>query len=228
MLTNALKKSYPIPPVNRSEIFRYAGCPVPGEEENCILDECLSELLAPGMLRYDAVLCRMPIDVFDEVCSFPGFTLHSAALAESLTGCHEALLFGCTIGLFPDILIRKYGITAPVKGLMIQAAGAERVEALCDAICDEYNTSLAKEGFFLKARFSPGYGDLALETQTEFFRVLPLSAIGLTLNTSYLMSPTKSVTAVAGICPGGKASPDFHCNSSCSACSMLSCPYRKQ
>jgi len=52
----------------------------------------------------------------------------------------------------------------------------------------------------LKPRFSPGYGDLPLETQREIFDVLDCSRrIGLMLNDSLLMSPTKSVTAFVGV-----------------------------
>lgn len=52
----------------------------------------------------------------------------------------------------------------------------------------------------LKPRFSAGYGDLPLEVQKDIFRVLDCPRkIGLTLNDSLLMSPTKSVTAIVGI-----------------------------
>ena len=59
---------------------------------------------------------------------------------------------------------------------------------------------LKAEGVFLKPRFSPGYGDLPLSMQTDIFRVLDCPRkVGLTLNNSLLMSPSKSVTAIMGI-----------------------------
>jgi cobalamin-dependent methionine synthase I len=52
----------------------------------------------------------------------------------------------------------------------------------------------------LRPRFSPGYGDLPLELQTNLFKVLDCQHfIGLTLNDSMLMSPSKSVTAIVGL-----------------------------
>lgn len=49
-------------------------------------------------------------------------------------------------------------------------------------------------------RFSPGYGDLPLETQRELVRVLDTHRkIGVSLTGSCLMMPSKSVTAILGI-----------------------------
>lgn len=52
----------------------------------------------------------------------------------------------------------------------------------------------------LRPRFSPGYGDLAIDAQKDIFALLDCERqIGLTLGDSLLMSPGKSVTAFAGI-----------------------------
>ncbi|MCR5275107.1 MAG: Vitamin B12 dependent methionine synthase activation subunit, partial [Clostridiales bacterium] len=48
--------------------------------------------------------------------------------------------------------------------------------------------------------FSPGYGDLPIEVQKEFLPLLDAERrLGITLSDSYLMSPSKSVTAIIGI-----------------------------
>ena len=51
----------------------------------------------------------------------------------------------------------------------------------------------------MRPRFSPGYGDVSLEVQKDFFRLLPCQRIGLTLMDTLIMSPEKSVTAFIGI-----------------------------
>ena len=59
---------------------------------------------------------------------------------------------------------------------------------------------LTDDGLELTSRFSAGYGDLSLEFQREIFRALDCQKnIGLTLNESLIMSPTKSITAIIGI-----------------------------
>lgn len=73
-----------------------------------------------------------------------------------------------------------------------------------------------------RPRFSPGYGDLPLSAQREIFAVLDCGKrIGLMLNDSLLMSPSKSVTAFVGI--GGEMKQK---QNTCSACRMRDCAYR--
>ncbi len=72
-------------------------------------------------------------------------------------------------------------------------ASAESVLGVCAA-------RAAAEGRALRPRFSPGYGDLAIDAQKDIFALLDCERqIGLTLGDSLLMSPGKSVTAFAGI-----------------------------
>ena len=79
----------------------------------------------------------------------------------------------------------------------MQALGAERIEALCDAFCDSL---ISEKGVLLRPRFSPGYGDLPLEVQKDIFSLLEChKRIGVSLNESLLMSPSKSVTAFVGL-----------------------------
>ena len=104
------------------------------------------------------------------------------------------------------------------------AIGAERIESLCDCLQQQLSAHFASEGLFLQRRFSPGYGDLPLAMQREIFQVLDCSRqLGLSLNDSLLMSPSKSVTALAGLkhgaCPVGQEK--------CRECSKKDCNYRK-
>ena len=74
-----------------------------------------------------------------------------------------------------------------------------------------------KDDLYLRPRFSPGYGDLKLEHQKDWFRLLDISRqIGIELTDSLLMVPTKSVTAIIGI--GGDVRPSG-CTG-CSGCNM--------
>ena len=124
----------------------------------------------------------------------------SKGLAKNLEGCESAVIFGATVGIGVDRLISKYSRISPVKALIFQGIGAERIESLCDAFCDKLSVLKGEENRFLRPRFSPGYGDLALTVQKDIFKVLDCERkIGLTLNESLLMSPSKSVTAIVGV-----------------------------
>ena len=124
-------------------------------------------------------------------------TINSHDLSKNLKGCENIIVFAATIGIEVDRLISKYGKISPAKSLCIQAIGAERIESLCNTFNNDIKSQLAEKNLFTRPRFSPGYGDLPLTVQKDFFRVLDCTRkIGLSLNDSLLMSPSKSVRCV--------------------------------
>ena len=123
----------------------------------------------------------------------------SRDLWKTFDGCDRVILFAATIGLPIDRLILRYGKISPSKALFLQAIGAERIEALCELFFTDMQEEKRKDGYLLRPRFSAGYGDFPLEAQKEIFASLDCARkIGLSLNESLLMSPTKSVTALIG------------------------------
>lgn len=189
-----MTKMYEPPLINETEVLRYAGYKFKKEEEidtetRSLLAACLKEL--EGKLEYKVCYRELPVMLDGDVCDFGFFQVTSKQLARHLSGCSRVIVFAATLGVGIDRLIAKYSSLSPAKALMFQAIGAERIEAVCDAFCGELGA---------KRRFSPGYGDLPLATQKDIFAVLECEKkIGLTLNSSLLMSPSKSVTAFVGI-----------------------------
>lgn len=179
---------YPEPPVSKKEILRYAG----GGDERTekLADDCLSEILP--CLSYKVCRAKVPVKICKNTVDFGFVSVRSENLAKNLDGCRNAVIFAATVGVAPDRFIAKYSALSPARALMFQAIGAERIEALCDTVSSEYENSVP--------RFSPGYGDLPLDFQKKIFSLLDCPKnIGLTLNESLLMSPTKSVTAIIGL-----------------------------
>ena len=188
-------KTYTAPPLNRAEILKYAQSPTADRETDLTLQACLKE--AEGQLRYKVCYCELPLAADGELCDFGEFSVCSHHLAINLRGCSRVVVFAATVGLGIDRLIAKYSRLSPAKALMFQAIGTERAEALCDVFCAD----MAKEyACAVRPRFSPGYGDLPLALQKNVFSLLDCErTIGITLNNSLLMSPTKSVTAFLGL-----------------------------
>jgi len=211
-------KSYLEPKLNERECLRYAGTAPQNisTEERELFEACLKEV--KKKLTYKVCWGRFPLEKEEGCLDFGFMKTDSKALMKNLEGCEEVIVFAATIGLELDRLIRRYTSLSPAKALFFQAIGAERIESLCDTFCEE----LKGEGLRLRPRFSPGYGDLPLEMQKDIFRVLDCPRkIGLTLNESLLMSPSKSVTAIIGI--GGRAEEE---KNKCSACEKSDCAYR--
>ncbi|MBQ8861679.1 MAG: hypothetical protein IJ021_02940, partial [Clostridia bacterium] len=97
-----------------------------------------------------------------------GFTkTNSVHLRKNLSGCKNILLFSATVGLGIERLITRYSKVSPVKALIFQAIGAERIESLCEVFACDVQKECAESGLTVRPRFSPGYGDLPLEIQKE-------------------------------------------------------------
>lgn len=213
-------KSYTAPPLCEREILRYAGCKGGDGALDASLRACIEE--AKDAFRYQVCYTCLPVRAEDGVCDFGVFSLKSEQLAKNLAGCEGVLLFAATVGVGIDRLIAKYGRVSPSKALLFQALGAERIEALCDVFCDDAAKELHTG---LRPRFSPGYGDLPLAAQKDIFAVLGCAKrIGLSLNDSLLMSPSKSVTAFAGLSGGANETPTP--DARCAACGKQNCAYR--
>lgn len=180
---------------DEKEILRYARCAEANEETMALLRSCLQE--AEPILTAKLCYVKLPIRIDGDRCEMDDFSIVSKDLAKNLQGCEYVLLLCATVGIELDRLIAKYGRFSPSRALLLQAIGTERIEALCDDFCQEY---AQENACTLKPRFSCGYGDLPLETQRQIFALLNCSKhIGVYLNDSLLMVPSKSVTAFVGI-----------------------------
>ena len=212
---------FPSPPIRREEILRYAGAREVTPELSALLETAIVE--AEGCLSYKVCWQKLPVSPEENGMDLTFAKTASGSLRRHLDGCSHIILFGATVGIGLDRLIARYGKTAPAKALLLQAIGAERIEALCNAFSQKIKHDIAIEGLHTTARFSPGYGDLPLELQREIFRTLNCSGrIGLTLNDSLMMSPSKSVTAIIGI-----GSFCRNAATGCSGCIKTDCIHRR-
>ena len=223
MNNTVFTKNYDAPLVNRAEILRYAGMRGDSGEVDVLIEECLCECLPK--LAYKVCFMELPITVYDECVDLTFAKIQSSSLVKNLKVCNSIILFAATVGIEIDRLIARYGTVSPAKALLFQALGTERIESLCDAFCNDLKKEKNSLNKGIKPRFSPGYGDLSIEFQRDIFKVLePSRRIGLMLNESLIMSPSKSVTAIVGICDGNEKCDD---KSGCDFCNEEDCIYRR-
>lgn len=148
----------------------------------------------------------------------------SKNLAKNLKGCDQAVLFAATLGIGVDRLIQRTGITNMAKAVVLQACAAAYLEEYCDACQEKIAQEMQKEGNYLRPRFSPGYGDFPLIHQKQILRMIDSAkTIGLTMTDSFLMTPTKSVSAVIGV-----STTRIPCHRhGCEECEKTDCLYRR-
>lgn len=217
-------KTYSPPPILEREVLRYALCKEPSFEVENLLHEVITE--CEGALSYRVCFRIVPVQEGELILGEK--SVSSESLTRHLLGCERAILFAATIGMGMDRLLQKYSRLSSAKAVLLQALGAERVEALCDEFEKECKEEEEKKGNFTRSRFSPGYGDFPLSAQKEILSLLDASRkIGVTLNESFLMSPSKSVTALIGV--GKQAEKEEkESNPKCGACEKTDCAFRRE
>lgn len=200
-------KNLDIIPVEK-EVYRYLGV-----SPKDLLDLPLfkkkntgfAELVEKGIREVQALI--LPAVVYGEQevkkiegnnIFFENFAVASSSLAVNLKDCSKATLVAGTIGPRIDRLIQKTSrFNAGLSGIY-QASGAMFIEEVIEKLNLLINERAGSLGYETRPRFSPGYGDLSLETQKIFFGFLKPEKIGLTLMDTLIMAPEKSVTAFIG------------------------------
>ena len=210
--------------VKRGEVYRYMGFrdEIPDINIREMTEEVISELAKvsnPKFCTSDA-----EFEIKDKTVNFGGFSLESADLANHLAGCEKGVFIGVTLGSEADLLIYKFSALSPSKAVAAQAAASAMVEMVADDVCEEISKALEEKNLFLTPRYSPGYGDLDIGCQKEFLKVLSAEKrIGLCLTASGMLTPVKSITAVAGF-----TKEKYNCKEhKCSTCVNKTCAYRK-
>ena len=153
----------------------------------------IAEILKLASPKYAAVLCDVEYE--DDAVVIDGKRIYSEALKKNLGGAKSAYIIAVTLGIEVDRYLKRQSVASPARHFIADGAASALAEALAD-ICEAEISKNTK----LRPRFSPGYADLPLSVQS--FILSRLSAdklLGITLTDSYLMVPTKSITAIIGI-----------------------------
>ena len=129
----------------------------------------------------------------------------STHLASFLKGCQEIVLMGATAGSrITDAIQKDSARDNLTRAVVFDAVASEIVDALLDWIMSFYNQKLRRENKHLTStRFSAGYHDFLLENQKIIYNILQLKRIGININENFILTPEKSVTAVAGVIGSG-------------------------
>ncbi len=183
------------------EVARYLGYSrtvSPDQDVSRLMEKAADEMAA--IMKPQAVFEVFDLTVgLESELSFADVSLHSRDLSRNLAGCSKVALLAATLGPQVDALIRRHSSTDPVYASILQATGPMYIEELVDLVNEEIKKIAASQGLKTRPRYSPGYGDVSLEVQKDFFRLLPCTRIGLTLMDTLIMAPEKSVTAFVGL-----------------------------
>ena len=207
--------------VNISEALRYLGAGADAATEALVRDAA-AELERRVQPRF--VYRVLPVTMTEAGASLPGLLLPGDMARRMLREAKQAAILVCTLGAGFEALLRASEARDMAHAVALDASGSAFVETGCDAA--ESEIAARFPGMYLTDRFSPGYGDLPLAVQPELLRLTDAERrLGVTLTESLLMVPSKSVTAVVGICD----TPQPARIRGCAFCNLKqTCAFRKR
>ena len=207
--------------IDVNETRRYAGLSrAKNFSEQSIIDACDEAIL---LLEVRGVWKIYDYDAENFIVkSTPNFKLVGKSITRHLADCEKVICMAVTVGEeIEREVTRKFGVGNYVESVLLDAAATAAVEQAADSLEKAVAPQFLKEGFKFKSRFSPGYGDWALENQKNFFDITGASEIGMSLSSALMLMPRKSVTAVIGLTKNKSAAVK-----SCAGCDKIDCPAR--
>lgn len=202
--------------LNRSEAVRYLGGA--GIQLNyrmdVLMNECEKAVLEKAAPAFLYIEKDLPCD---ELMGGNDIKAH-------LDGCEKAIVMCATIGSDIDKLIRVSQISDMAGAVVTDSLASVAIEQVCTGfdsiIAEKYS------GYNMTFRFSPGYGDYPIEKQKIILQMLDApKKIGLCSNDNFLLTPTKSVTAVLGL----SKNPIERKKRGCAICNMKeTCQFRRK
>lgn len=123
----------------------------------------------------------------------------SCYVCKGLQQCQRATVMALTIGA----ALPEEARSAAERGQLYRSAiadylGSHAVEQLAESFCQYLQQQALSRGLYATLRYSPGYGDWALDAQPDVFAFLEQCQGQIRLSENFLMEPVKSITAVVG------------------------------
>lgn len=207
------------------EALRYLGYGAHEAEENTLkmIRDCFEALEQTAKERsiyrvFDLCVRK------DGLVEIGNMRIESRSLSKNLKGCEKVILLGATLGVETDILMKRYSCTDMARAVVLQACAAAFLEEYLDGFQEEISEEMAKAGYYLRPRFSPGYGDFSILHQRDILRAADMARrIGLSMTEGSMLTPTKSVTALIGLSRESGNCPV----KGCEACEKTDCAYRR-
>lgn len=124
----------------------------------------------------------------------------SKDITNHLKNCDYIYLLAVTVGHELDRQIKIKTYIEPEISVILDSCGSVAVECVANIIEKDIEKSARQDGYNITWRYSPGYGDLPLKTGYDIINLLNASKkIGLYTTRSFMMTPSKSVTAIIGL-----------------------------
>lgn len=130
-------------------------------------------------------------------------------------------LFLCTAGKEISRRIAAIKNNDMLLAYIYDAIGSEIVERAADILQEEMQNEAISRRMNITNRYSPGYCQWSVAEQHKLFSFFPYNFCGISLTSSSLMNPVKSVSGIIGMGSKVKRNPY-----NCRMCDIDDCIYR--
>lgn len=161
-----------------------------------------------------------------ELAGGPRF--QSPKLAKAMKGAKEICCFVATVGPLLEMEVQALmGQRRHADAYVLDTMGSMGAENVVEQFYQRVARRLAQRNQGVTLRFSPGYCDWPLDQQRRLFKLFDdHPSLDVTLSSSCLMSPRKSVSGLFGILnPGLPGAPPAY--NPCDACGKRNCIARR-
>lgn len=218
----------PLLSIDAQETRRYAGLQTAVTfDEHIILTAC-----------EDARLMAQPQgswEIYDYDCesqvikSTPPCRIQGEKIGLHLAGCEKVIALSATVGEeIEEEITRRFNAGEYSTAVIMDAAATAAVEQIANGMEKAISPKMAAQGYLMKWRFSPGYGDWPLEQQPDLLQLALAEKIGVHLSSSMMLIPRKSITAIIGLYRKQAGSAPVQKHNSCANCQQTECPSRKK
>jgi len=148
-------------------------------------------------------------------------------MIDLLKNAEYLLLMVATIGLETEKAVKeKFQQGNHVSAMVLDAAGTVAVKTAGQWLNHFIEENGSREGLKFSRYFEPGSGDWDQREQKQIFEILKPERIGIKLNPSFMMNPTKSLSWIRGV--GHHLINTYRDEFSCQYCMLNNCPFRKK
>jgi hypothetical protein len=211
--------------VLRREGFR--GYPEIRPEIRALIKELLAgvrkmHLLEPA-IAYEIYAITEPSQRQTSLEGKPG--IRDLLLSSLLPQARELAVAICTIGPRLEQQVTNYTSQGePLRGTLLDGIGSAAVDSLTEEVCKLIAAEALSRGYETSSPINPGMPGLPIAKQRQLLKLVPAREIGVSLTSSGIMAPRKSVSIVMGI---GPQMAKWTRAEICARCHLKkTCPYR--
>lgn len=211
--------------VLRRQGFR-EGAPIRPEMKR-LVEELLAFVRSEHLLDPAASYGSYPITGMDEdgISLDNGHAVHGPALPALFPGAKELVAVVCTIG--PELEKRVSDLTQSrqaLRGLLLDGIGSSAVDTMIPVVLQCIVAEVSSRGYETSSPVNPGMPGFPMTEQWKMLELTHADKIGVSLTSSGILIPRKSVAMVLGV---GSRMPVWTQAEVCARCSLReTCPYK--